>query len=192
MDRRTTCRKEPASAPVAAGMPRVDPIWRRAAHRLHDWLRDRVRAARLRAQAERALPRAVRWRRDLRQGALQLTAGYVLLNLAIVPCVPFAIPTTLECHIVDDATGAPIANALVHAGEIGWEERSDPTGRATLVMRTTPSLLWALPSFGSYRLGGLLQVAAPDYRPAEVALPATFDWPLFDSPRAVVHVRLTR
>lgn len=177
---------------VAAGMPSVDSIGRRAARRLHDWLRDRVRAARVRAQAERALPRAVRWRRRLRQGALELTAGYVLLNLALVSCVPFAIPATLECHVVDDATGAPVPNALVRTREAGWEERSDPTGRATLVVRTRPSLFWALPSFGSYRLGGLLQVTAPDYRPAEVVLPTTFDWPLFGSPRAVVHVRLTR
>ena len=177
---------------VAAPMPSADSIGRRTARRLHDWLRDRVRAARLRAQAERALPRAVRWRRWLRREVLQLTAGYVLLNLALVPCVPFAIPATLECHVVDAATGAPVQNALVRAGETGWEERSDATGCATMVVRTAPSLLWALPSFGTYRLGGLLQVTAADYRAAEVPLPATFDWPLFGAPRAVVHVRLTR
>lgn len=177
---------------VASCMSSADSIGRRAARCLHDWLRDRVRAARLRAQAERALPRPVRWRRGLRQGALQLTAGYVLLNLALLPCVPFVIPATLECHVVDAATGAPLPNAVVRAGQTWWEERSDATGRATLVVRTTPSLLWALPSFGTYRLDGLLQVTAPDYRPAEVVLPAAFDWPLFGSPRAVVLVRLTR
>lgn len=185
-------RKEPAWTAVASHMPTVDSIGRRAARRLHDWLRDRVRAARLRAQAERALPRAVRWRRELRQGALQLTAGYVLLNLAIVPCVPFVTPATLECHVVDAATGAPVPNALVRMGDAGWEERSDAMGRAALVVRTTPSMLWALPSFGTYRLGGVLQVTAADYRRAEVPLPATFDWPLFGKPRALVHVRLTR
>lgn len=92
----------------------------------------------------------------------------------------------------DAATGAPVANALVHVREAGWEERSDATGRSTWVVRTTASLLWGLPSFGTYRLGGVLQVTAPDYRAAEMPLPATFDWPLFGSPRSVVHVRLTR
>ncbi len=177
---------------VASCMSSADSIGRRAARRLHDWLRDRVRAARLRAQAESALPRAVRWRRWLRHEALQLTASYVLLNLVLVLGVPFVIAANLECHVVDAATGAPVPNALVRAGETGWVERSDAMGRATRVVRTTPSLWWALPSFGTYRLGGLLQVTAPDYRPAEVALPATFDWPLFGAPRAVVHVRLTR
>lgn len=121
-----------------------------------------------------------------------MTAGYVLLNLVIVTCVPVVIPATLECHVLDATTGAPVPNALVHVRETAWEERSDATGRATWVVRTTASLLWGLPSFGTSRLGGMLQVTAPNYRTAAMPLPATFDWPLFGSPRTVVHVRLTR
>lgn len=161
-----------------------------ALHTICDWLRRRVRAARLRAQAERALPRSRRWRRWLLREASGLLGSYLLLNLLLSPFLCIVIQATIECHIVDAVTGAPIPDALVSVGERGLEATSDRDGHAMLVMRGSPVLWWALPSIGRYKLDGLLTVTAANYGTAELPLPAVFDWPLFGEPHVVVQARL--
>lgn len=163
-------------------------------HRLHDWLRDRIRAARLRARAERELPRTARWRRWVWRGAAELAFCYVWLNVLAVACITRVVETRIECHVVDAATGAPVVDAVVRRSEWEWQvgARCDPAGCATFVDSRAPFLLWELPAIGTCPLGGSLRVEAPGHRPVEVGLPPRFDWPLFGRPRAEVTVRLLR
>lgn len=163
-------------------------IWQTA----HGWLHERIHQARLRARAERALPRRQRWRRFLRQGLVELAALYVAVNVLGLLLVPIVVTGWIECRAVDAATGAPVAGAVVwrQEGELGVG--TDAAGLARLKVVTTPRLFWALPMLGTYQLGGQLHAKAEGWLAAEAPLPERFEWPLFGEPRVAVVIRMAR
>lgn len=131
-------------------------------------------------------------RRFVRRGAVELAVGYVHLNLLCTWFVPCVVAASIECRVVDAVTGAPVADALVRADNWSAEAHSGPAGLATVVVRSAPELVWALPMLGTFPLGGYLLVDAAGYVGADEPLPEAFEWPLFGSPRASVTVRLRR
>lgn len=161
-------------------------------HRLHDWLCERIHAARMRARAERARPWQVRLRRWLRDLLLGLAALYVLANLCLPSFIVVVATVMVDCHVVDAGSSLPLRGATLHRNDEIFGKRSDAAGRARLEVTTTPSLYWVFPAVGSFHLGGQVHVEADGYRPADVPLPEWFDWPLFGMPHAELTVRMQR
>jgi hypothetical protein len=160
--------------------------------RLDHWLGARVRDARLRARADRALPWTIRLRRELWRGAGEIGLWYGLLNLFLVHCVPMVVTARIDCTVVDADTGQPLPEACVQHVETAREGRCDASGAGCIELRSAPGLIWAWPMLGSFPLGGRLRGTAVGYRTVDVPLPAAFDWPLFGIPHISVEVRLPR
>jgi hypothetical protein len=153
-------------------------------------LREGIVRARLRAEVERSRPL---WQRILRQSLRLVLELYVVINLLLVFWVEVVFAWRIEYRVVDAATGAPVAGALVWSEDYGQRLVTDVAGSATERWTGTARLWWALPAIGRLAdVGRRVHVEADGYREQDVQVGEQLAGMWVCEPHGIVAVRLQK